>query len=54
MDDKKLEELAKDIKFKKDLSVLSRRLVKLTVGTALNAGIVGTLATAVMDLHPKP
>ena len=43
MDDKKLEalakELAKDIKSEKDLSALSRRLVKLTVETALNAEI---------------
>ncbi len=43
MDDKKLEalakELAKDIKSEKDLSTLSRRLVKLTVETALNAEI---------------
>ena len=43
MDDKKLEtlakELAKDIKSEKDLSGLSRRLVKLTVETALNAEI---------------
>jgi putative transposase len=43
MDDKKLEalakELAKDIKSEKDLSDLSRRLVKLTVETALNAEI---------------
>jgi len=41
MDDKKLEalakELAKDIKSEKDLSTLSRSLVKLTVETALNA-----------------
>ena len=43
MDDKKLEalakELVKDIKSEKDLSDLSRRLVKLTVETALNAEI---------------
>ena len=43
MDDKKLEalakELAKDIKSEKDRSALSRRLVKLTVETALNAEI---------------
>lgn len=43
MDEKKLEalakELAKDIKSEKDLSTLSRRLVKLTVETALNAEI---------------
>jgi len=43
MDDKKLEalakELAKDIKSEKDLSALSRRLVKLTVETTLNAEI---------------
>ena len=41
MDEQKLEalaqELAKDIKSEKDLSALSRRLVKLTVETALNA-----------------
>ena len=58
MDDKKLEvlaeKLAKEIKSEKDLSALSRRLVKLTVETALNAEIVETLAIAVMDLHPKP
>ena len=43
MEEKKLEalakELAKDIKSEKDLSDLSRRLVKLTVETALNAEI---------------
>ena len=43
MDNKKLEalakELAKDVKSEKDLSELSRRLVKLTVETALNAEI---------------
>lgn len=43
MDDKKLEalakELAKDVKSEKDLAALSRRLVKLTVETALNAEI---------------
>ncbi len=43
MDEKKLEalakEFAKDIKSEKDLSTLSRRLVKLTVETALNAEI---------------
>ena len=40
MDDKKLEalakELAKDLKTQEDLSALTRRLVKLTVETALN------------------
>lgn len=43
MDDKKLEalaiELAKDIKSEKNLSALSRCLVKLTLETALNAEI---------------
>ncbi len=50
MDDKKLEalakELAKDIKSEKDLSALSRRLVKLTVETALNAEIEDHLGYA--------
>ncbi|MCG8565062.1 MAG: IS256 family transposase [Desulfobacterales bacterium] len=47
MDEQKLEalaqELAKDIKSEKDLSALSRRLVKLTVETALNAELEGHL-----------
>ena len=49
MDTKKLEavakELAKDIKSEKDLSALSKFLVKLTVETALNAEMEGILAT---------